>query len=199
MTAAPQGAARAMKALGERLLTSDPPAPARKNGETAWLPPLVRRVLRRGTTAAFVSGLVLVVLGRREARSGAAPLNAISHWLWPRSALRADGLSTRHTVPGVVIHWGASCFWSALYEGPRRCQGTRPGAAVCDAMALSTVAAWVDLVGVPERLSPGFEHRLSPPSLCLVYLAFAAGLVLGEFLPARTPIARRTRQPRVEG
>ena len=35
---------------------------------------------------------------------------------------------------------------------------------------------------VPERLTPGFEHRLSNRQLAGVYLSFAAGLMLGAWL-----------------
>ena len=131
-------------------------------------------------------------------RSGAAPLNAISHWLWPERALRHCGLSARYTLTGAFIHWGASCFWSAIYEGhrqagalpppPARAPARKPSAPanealsndLVDALALSAIAAWVDLVLVPPRLSPGFERHLSDASLCRVYLAFGAGLAWGE-------------------
>jgi hypothetical protein len=43
----------------------------------------------------------------------------------------------------------------------------------------------VDLGLVPERLSPGFERRLSRPSTGLVYLSFGVGLALGGLLALR--------------
>lgn len=168
--------------------------------------PLLGRILQRGAWAALVSGLLLVRQGRRDACSGAAPLNAISHWLWPESALRHCGLSARYTLAGALIHYGASCFWSAIYEGHRQA-GTRVapsertsattsatppakparvtpaealGDDLVDALALTAIAAWVDLVLVPPRLSPGFERQLSDASLCRVYLAFGAGMAWGE-------------------
>ncbi len=188
------------------------------SGPQASRAPLLRRILQRGAWAALISGLLLVRQGRRDARSGAAPLNAISHWLWPDRALRHRGLSARYTLTGIFIHWGASCFWSAIYEGHRQAgalgspppppparETSRPPAGatgapenaarsndLVDALALSAIAAWVDLVLVPPRLSPGFERHLSDASLCRVYLAFGAGLAWGE---ARCRRAHRLPDP----
>ncbi|HLO94982.1 MAG TPA: hypothetical protein VK195_11735 [Burkholderiaceae bacterium] len=158
----------------------------------------MQRAVHRAGWAALLSGLLLVQCGRREAGAGAVPLNAISHWLWPRSAFRARGLSARHTATGALIHYGASCFWSVLFEvrhllRPAPAPGERAVRTVQDALVLSALAAWVDLVLVPPALSPGFERRLSAPSLCLVYLSFAAGLVLGELGSVPEQAARDAR------
>jgi hypothetical protein len=40
----------------------------------------------------------------------------------------------------------------------------------------------VDYRLTPRRLMPGYERRLSQPSLLAVYAAFAAGLALGDAL-----------------
>ncbi len=148
-----------------------------------------QRILQRAAGGALLSGLLLVLRGRRDDGDGAVPLNAISHWLWPRSAFRARGFSARHTVTGALIHVGASCFWSLVFEGRRLLRGAqapepRPREVLRDALALSALAAWVDLKGVPPALRPGFERRLRADSLCLVYLGFAAGLALGELCKA---------------
>ena len=62
---------------------------------------------------------------------------------------------------------------------------------LAQSLALSALAAWVDLAVVPPALSPGFERRLSRGSLCLVYLGFAAGLALGELWPGTGRAAPR--------
>lgn len=156
-----------------------------------------QRILQRAVGAALLSGLLLVLRGRRDDGDGAVPLNTVSHWLWPRSAFRARGFSARHTVTGALIHFGASCFWSVIFEGRRLLPGTappsRPQKVLRDALALSAAAAWVDLKGVPPALSPGFERRLKADSLCLVYLSFAAGLALGELWPAAARVERPGR------
>jgi hypothetical protein len=40
---------------------------------------------------------------------------------------------------------------------------------------------------VPERLTPGFERRLSNRSLVMVYAAFGAGLALAGLAALRRP------------
>lgn len=137
----------------------------------AWLP---------GLLAGTVSGLVLAWRGHTDAGSAAAPINAVSHWFWPQEALRRDDLSWRHTASGSAVHLGSSFFWALLYSGLRR-QRRRPtpANAALDAVALTAVAALVDYRLVPQRLNPGFEQRLSRPSLGLVYAGFALGLALG--------------------
>ncbi|NIM42680.1 MAG: hypothetical protein GTN84_04710 [Hydrogenophaga sp.] len=61
--------------------------------------------------------------------------------------------------------------------------------ALCDAAAVTVLAACVDLQWVPPRLTPGFERRLRRGSLTGVYLASGAGLALAGLLSARDPRA----------
>jgi hypothetical protein len=146
----------------------------------------LRRVLTNGALASAVSGVVLMRRGKAETGSAAAPVNAVSHWLWPRSALRRDAASARYTATGAVVHYAASLLWCGLYEGLRG-RRSHPTAAnaIGDALAVTAVAAVVDLKLVPKRLTPGFEERLSARSLVMVYGGFAAGLALGGLLALR--------------
>lgn len=134
----------------------------------------------QGLLAAVLSAAVLMWRGRTDAGSAAAPLNAISHWFWPRRALQRNDVSLKHTATGAAIHAASSVFWAALYSAIRHLR-PRPTAvnAITDAAALTTVAAVVDFKLVPERLAPGFEQRLERDSLVWVYAAFAVGLALG--------------------
>jgi hypothetical protein len=50
---------------------------------------------------------------------------------------------------------------------------------------VTALAAVVDLAIVPKRLTPGFEQRLTRPSITLVYAGFAVGLALGGLLARR--------------
>lgn len=156
-------------------MSSTPPARA-----TPW--PLAARLLASDLLASGLSAAMLAWRGRVDTGHAAAPLNAISHWLWPRRALRENAASARFTGTGLAVHCGAALLWCGLYELLRsRSVATAratAGTAVSDALAVSAVAAVVDLAAVPDRLTPGFERRLSPRSLTGVYLAFAAGLAL---------------------
>ncbi len=146
------------------------------------------RLLLSDVLSSSLSAAMLMWRGRAETGSAAAPLNAVSHWLWPRKALQQDGASTRYTLTGTAVHFGAAALWCAAYE-LLRARRRRPTVAnaLADAAAVTAVAAVVDLKCVPERLTPGFERRLSNPSLVIVYAAFAAGLALAGMaaLPPR--------------
>jgi hypothetical protein len=152
-----------------------------------WKDPAAwRRVWTHGSLASLLSAVVLAWCGRAETGSAAAALNAPSHWLWGRRALRSDGASLRHTLPGMAIHHASSLFWGVFYEALQaRRRRVTPALALADAAAVTAVAALVDLRLVPERLTPGFERRLSARSLSGVYLGFAAGLALGGLLVRR--------------
>lgn len=140
---------------------------------------LAGRLLVADLLSGGLSAATLAWRGRVETGSVAAPINAVSHWLWPREALRRDDVTARFTATGLGVHVAAALLWCGLYEGLRARRGAAtPACAVGDAVAVSTVAAVVDLACVPKRLTPGFEERLSPRSLAMVYGAFAAGLAL---------------------
>jgi hypothetical protein len=148
--------------------------------------PLLRadRLIAGGLAAAVLSGLVLAWRGRAEAGSAAAPINAPSQWLHGRESLREEGLTWRHTALGALVHGASSMLWAGLYDllrerRERRGSGST-GAALADAAAVTAVAAVVDFKLVPDRLSPGFQHRLSRPAVVLAYASFAAGLWLAN-------------------
>lgn len=144
---------------------------------TPRVAPFMRETLRDGLVAGGLSTAALLWRGRRDDRSAAAPLNAVSHWFWPRAALRRDDVTLRHTATGALVHVASSVLWGAVYAALRqRRRRPTPLNAVVDATAVTALAATVDLKLVPDRLTPGFEHRLSKRSLTLVYVAFALGL-----------------------
>jgi hypothetical protein len=146
------------------------------------LPTLMRGVAASGSAASLLSITALALLGRRDSGSALAPLNAPSHWLFGRRALRQDGASLRYTATGLLTHQLSALFWALFYEGLlHRARPGAPSAArqLGDAALVTAAAAVVDLLVVPERLTPGFEHRLSRGSLALVYAAFGIGLACG--------------------
>lgn len=144
------------------------------------------RLLVSDLLSAGLSAAVLMWRGHVDNGHAAAPVNAVSHWLWPREALRRDTPSLRFTGTGIAVHFAAALLWCGLYEALRGRRG-RAGArhAVGDAAAVGAVSAVVDLACVPDRLTPGFEKRITPPSLLLVYTAFAAGLALSGLAALR--------------
>jgi hypothetical protein len=143
--------------------------------------------LSTGTAASLLSMVALAMRGRAETGSAAAPFNAISHWLYGSRALRLDTADTRHTALGALVHFASSMFWGAVYDQLvcRREPPPPPAGLVAGAVGVAGLAAVTDFVLVPERLTPGFEHRLSQRSLVLTYALFAAGLALGALAAQR--------------
>ncbi|MEF8701319.1 MAG: hypothetical protein V5B33_18805 [Candidatus Accumulibacter sp. UW20] len=138
-----------------------------------------------GSLASLTSMAGLAFFGRRENGTLWATLNAPSHWLWGKQALRQDGASLRYTACGVLIHHLSSGFWALVqarlpsddrHAFPQRLR---------NATVTTAVAAVVDLALVPQRLTPGFQQRLSPASLTVVYVLFAVGLMAGGYLADR--------------
>jgi hypothetical protein len=140
-----------------------------------------------GTLASVLSTIVLILAGRAQSGNAVAPINAVSHWLWGDEALDAERLTWRHTAMGYLTQHLASVFWAILYSlayGHRR-EAKRLPQAVAGAIATSAIASFVDYQVVPERLTPGFEHRLSTGAMVTTYAALAAGLALGALLLGR--------------
>ena len=169
--------------------------------------PTLRNAITSGSVASLLSAMMLAHRGRRDAASAAAPVNAVTHFLYGDRAYRADAPSLRHTALGYAVHHASAVLWALLYESilrriahssnrgrkvplSDRAPTAKPprlttGELVASAAVVTGIAALTDLRLVPPRLSPGFEHRLEPGSLVLVYAALAAGLVLGAALLRR--------------
>lgn len=125
-----------------------------------------------------------MAFGRREVGSAVGPINSVSHWYWDREALLRRCVDVRHTLLGYLTHHGASVFWAGLYAWAlhRRPALQRPPAVLAGSAAASAMACFVDFNLTPDRLTPGYEHRLSRPALGVVYVAFALGLAAGTLL-----------------
>jgi len=138
---------------------------------------VLSRTALSGGAAALLSLVALMTQSRRDTGTPWTGINAVSHWLYGDPALRRHSLSGRYTAPGVVIHTLSSLLWAGLHRLVLRAV-RRPGvpSIAATAAAVTAVAALTDLRLVPERLTPGFERRLAPRSVALVYVAFALGL-----------------------
>jgi hypothetical protein len=136
--------------------------------------------------AGILSTALLALLGRRENGTLASALNAPSHIVWGDEALRADHADLKHTAVGQALHHASAFFWGALFEALQARRSRRgTGGVLVDAAVTTAVAAVVDLAVVPDRLTPGFEKRLSGRSLALVYGGVGVGLVLGGLAAMR--------------
>lgn len=136
-----------------------------------------------GSIAAALSGAFLAWRGSRRGEP-AAPVNAVSHWFWGDRALRQDEASPAYTLAGYVTHHCASIFWAVLHARlwAMRPEARRPLPALAGAAAASSVACFVDYQLTPQRLTPGYEHRLDKKELAGVYVVFGLGLAIGTLL-----------------
>ena len=147
---------------------------------------LLERAVISGSAASVVSAAILVARGQAELKAPAAPLNGPSQWVWGQHAPYVNRASVRHTLVGYLIHHLASIFWGFFYElaiARRRARDPLEVAKVAAGTAVT--AAFVDYCCTPERLTPGFEKRLSAGSMALVYAGFALGLAAATL--AKTP------------
>lgn len=162
-------------AAGEAALMKEANAWARAAGWLRLLNP--RRAWLSGTVAGLCAAAAAAYCARREGSTACAPINAVTHSLWPQRAVRERGFSVRHTVLGLGIHQAAAVFWALMFERivPRAPRADPAGVAVA-AAATAATAYCVDYHVVPERLTPGFEAHLGPRSMTCVYVGIAVGL-----------------------
>ena len=147
----------------------------------------LQRGMVSGTASSLLSTVALAGLGKAETGSPYAPTNAISHWLWGDRAARHDRPSARHTLVGYAIHHASATFWAVLFErfAGNKLDQASPARTLQAAGAASAVACFTDYQLTPHRLHPGYEMRLSRPSLALIYGAFGVGLAAGALLCRR--------------
>ncbi|MGC4002119.1 MAG: hypothetical protein QM811_02795 [Pirellulales bacterium] len=127
------------------------------------------------TTAAVAAA------GQLENGRPLGPINAVSHILFGDEAAAHDEPSLQYTLSGLALNAGAVAGWAVVGEllfGGKRRPTTLPGASAAGA-ATSAIAYVTDYHLVPDRLTPGFEKRLSNGALAAVYGVLAVGLGLG--------------------
>ena len=143
---------------------------------------MIRRALLSGTLAAGAVTLAASFAARRATGSAAAALNATSHFLWGERAGRQDDYSLKYTATGLAANYGASVFWALFYELLAQGRPRSRARALRDGALVSAAAYVVDYHVVPRRLTPGFEMRIAPKALALVYAALGLGLSARDLL-----------------
>jgi hypothetical protein len=150
----------------------------KKQEQASWSDAFCRGLVS-GTVASLASTISLAMLGKAELGKPAAPVNGPSQWIWGKHAPHEDHFTLQYTVLGHVVHHASSVFWAVLYERLRQGLGKEKKATALAPALITTAAAYtVDFHVVPQRLTPGFERRLSKRSILLVYGSFALGLAV---------------------
>ena len=145
---------------------------------------LVERTLYTGAAATAGTTLAVAVCGGLEEGNPIAPINAVSHIAWDDQAARQTDASWQYTGLGLALNAAAVTSWAGVYEV--FCSRAADNKDIAGALlggALVSAAAYVtDYHVVPERLTPGFEKRLSNRSLFGIYTVLALSLAAGSLL-----------------
>jgi hypothetical protein len=147
-----------------------------------------------GAVVCVVTAAVAAVAGARSSGSAVAPINAISHVVHGSGAARVRTIDSAHTGLGLAINFGASAFWAGIYEAAfgRGAETGELAKASAGAAAVAALAYVTDYHLVPKRLTPGWEERMPPRSLALIYGALALCLPLRGL--TRSAVSRRRKE-----
>ena len=157
----------------------------RSNGKS-W-PNAVRSAAMSGAIAAGATSAYVAAAGARDTGSAIAPINATSHIAWGETAGDVETFDARHTVLGAALNLGACMFWASFYERlfGRAADRGRVGTALLGSALVAAAAYVTDYHVVPKRLTPGWETRISQPSLFTAYAVLALSLPLRGLLRRR--------------
>jgi hypothetical protein len=143
---------------------------------------LIFRTWQTALPASAATTAAVAICGHRDEGKLLAPVNAISHILWGDKAANKDEASLQYTATGVALNTVAITSWSLVYElfFGRAARNGNTSAALLGGATVAGLAYVTDYYVVPKRLTPGFEKRLSPTSMLIVYSALAASLALAS-------------------
>lgn len=142
---------------------------------------LVNNTIRTGALATVATTLTVAACGDAENGNALAPINAVSHILWGDEAAAQEAATAKYTLTGLALNSAAVTSWAAVHEllfgGSNRSD-------LCGALlsgtCVSALAYITDYMIVPERLTPGFEKRLSNRSMFGIYAVLAVALAVGH-------------------
>ncbi|HYE37261.1 hypothetical protein [Methylocaldum sp.] len=137
-----------------------------------------------GTIAGIATTLVAAACGTAERSGAVAPLNAVSHITWGDRAARQKDVSLKYTGTGFVLNHASAVLWATLYERwfGRVAESGDVAKALMGGAVVAGLAYLTNYHLAPERLTPGFEKRLSAKSLAAVFGTLALSLPLRGLL-----------------
>lgn len=148
----------------------------------SWLTSGIKALVS-GTIASITTTGALAALAKLEGKSAVQPINASSHWLLGERAGQVREVDAAHTAVGLATNHAATMFWAAPLERWLAMRSRRtPTEIVGAAAGIAGVAALVDYVLMPKRLTPGWEEVLPPRSMIAGFLAMTIGLAAGAMV-----------------
>lgn len=147
---------------------------------------LLTATLETGAVASAATTAAIAACAKAEGTTVAGPLNAVSHILYGDQAARRDDVTLKHTATGTALNAAAVTMWAGIYEAlfGRRAERD-PATALVGGATVAVMAYATDYYVVPQRLTPGFEKRLSNTSLFAIYGVLAGSFALGSLLRRR--------------
>lgn len=145
--------------------------------------------LRTGAVATAATTLAVAACGQIEDGNAIAPINTVSHIAWGAESFGAAGPTAKHTLTGLALNAVAVTGWAAVHEllFGRWVRRSGVGRAMIGGAVVSGLAYVIDYHIVPARFTPGFEARLSGPSMFGIYAALALGLAVGSLSRGTRP------------
>jgi hypothetical protein len=189
---------KAMFESNDRRVRSDrarrPPTPVAPRPE----PDLLIDIVWSGALAGLASALAAGVAARAEGRGALQPLNATSHWLHGQGAGRVRRLDVTHTGIGVLTHVASALFWAVPCSiWLQRESGRSPRRIIAGGAATAAMAAAVDYLAMPRRLTPGWELALSRSGVGTTFVGLALGLAGGALLSRMRTVESIPADPQV--
>ena len=144
---------------------------------------LLLDILWSGVLGSLASALAAGGSARAEGRGALQPLNATSHWLHGERAGRVRRLDVAHTGVGLLTHIASALFWAVPYSlWLQRKSERSTEEIIVGGAATAAMAATVDYLAMPRRLTPGWELALSRRSIGITFVGLALGLAGGALL-----------------
>jgi hypothetical protein len=151
--------------------------------ETSHAPDLLLDIVAAGVGGGVLSAAVAAGAARAEGKGALQPLNATSHWLHGPRAGRVRDLDAEHSGVGIATHALSALFWAAPYALWLRQARDRSAVEVLGgAAATAGVAAVVDYLLVPRRLTPGWELAIGRGGVGATFVGLALGLAAGALM-----------------
>lgn len=143
-------------------------------------PDPVADVLAAAVGAGLGSAFAAAAVARSAGKGALQPLNATSHWLHGPEAGRVRGVDATHSGVGIATHALSALFWAVPYALWLGRKPVRSDAGIVGGAAVTTlVAAAVDYLVMPRRLTPGWELAIGRTGTALTFAGLGLGLAAG--------------------
>lgn len=133
-----------------------------------------------GGIASAATTMAAIVFSRAEKKPPVAAINAVSHIAWGDSAFGEEKPTIKHTATGAVLNAAAVTSWSMLLQLVLPKKNRNLTDTLAKTAAVTAAAYVIDYHVVPQRLTPGFEEKLSKKALFGIYTVMAISMALAS-------------------